>query len=351
MPNQSEIRWSQLKVGVLVLVAIVSLVALVFLMTGTSGGFFTHRITVHSFFNNAAGLQTGAPVNLQGVTIGSVTKITLVPERKETPVEVTMKIGVDHQKGLHTDSQASLTTAGLLGNTFVDIDSSQAKGPELQNGAELPAVQAPSLADVIKSSEGTIQQVNTILSQVSNIVDSVNNGKGTIGKFFKDPTLYDHAVKTVAEAQTLVNGINQGKGTLGKFVTDDVFYKNANKTMAEMQHIVDEVNNGNGTVGKLVKDPALYNNMNSLVAGINQGQGTLGMLVKDQAFRNKLNLTVGDMQTILNGVNQGQGTVGKLMKDPSLYNNSDTMMVEVRDLIRAIRKNPKKYLTIHLKIF
>ena len=39
------------------------------------------------------------------------------------------------------------------------------------------------------------------------------------------------------------------------------------------------------------------------------------------------------------------------MVDPSLYNNADQMLVETRNLIAAIRKDPKKYLTIHLKLF
>lgn len=351
MPNQSEIRWSQLKVGVLVLVAICALIALIFLMTGTGGSIFTRRIVVHSFFNNASGLKPGAPVNLQGVTIGSVSNIILKPKHKETPVEVIMKIGTGYQRGLHTDSVASLTTAGLLGNTFVDIDSSKATGPELKNGDELPAYQAPSLADVIKSSQGTIAQVNDILAKVNTIVDTVNSGQGTIGKFLKDPSLYNHAVKTIAEAQTLVNGINQGRGTLGKLVTNDTLYNHVDQTVTQLQDVVGQINQGKGTVGKLVKDPALYNNLNSLVAGINNGQGTLGLLAKDKQFRGKVNLTVNDLQAILHGVNEGHGTVGKLMKDPTLYNNSDSMIVEMRSLLKAIRKNPKKYLTIHFKLF
>ena len=44
----------------------------------------------------------------------------------------------------------------------------------------------------------------------------------------------------------------------------------------------------------------------------------------------------------------GQGTAGKLFKDDTLYNNSNEMLVETRNLIKAIRENPKKYLTIHL---
>src|SRR5580692_11934263 len=71
MPSQQEVRWSQLKVGVIVLVSVVILTTLLFLMTSTSGmGFFSHKLTVTTYFENSAGLKVGAAVNLEGVTIG-----------------------------------------------------------------------------------------------------------------------------------------------------------------------------------------------------------------------------------------------------------------------------------------
>jgi phospholipid/cholesterol/gamma-HCH transport system substrate-binding protein len=65
VPSQQEVQWSQLKVGVLVIVALAALTALIFLMTGSTGGIFTGKITLRSYFENAAGIKVGAPVNLE----------------------------------------------------------------------------------------------------------------------------------------------------------------------------------------------------------------------------------------------------------------------------------------------
>ncbi|MGC1784945.1 MAG: MlaD family protein [Acidobacteriaceae bacterium] len=340
-----------MKVGVLVIVALAALTALIFLMSGTSGGLFTRQIVVHSFFKNASGLKAGAPVNLQGVTIGSVKRILIVPRRKQTPVEVVMKVGTRYKAALHTDSLASLATAGVLGDTFVDIDSTHATGPQLRNGDELLTKTSPSLADVINSSQTVIKQVNVILAKVNTMADALGNSKGSLGEFINNPALYNQAVGTLRQAQVLVKRINRGQGTLGKLVTDQTMYNNANATIAKLQNIVDQINAGQGTVGKLVKDPALYNNANNLIGGINHGQGTLGMIAKDQAFRNRVSRTVADLQAIVQRANAGQGTVGKLLHDPALYNDSNRTIVEMRELLQAIRKNPKKYLVIRLKIF
>ncbi len=358
MPNQHEVRWSQLKVGVLVIVALSALTLLVSLMSGSTGGIFSRHIVVHSFFVNAAGLKPGAPVNLQGVTIGSVKKIIIVPGRELTPVEAIMSLGLNYKDALHKDTTASLSTAGVLGDTFVDLDSSHATGPPLANGDEVPILQTPSLSDVIVSSQSTIQQANVILAKLNTMADALGTSKGSLGMFINNPDLYKHAVTTLTQLQDTVTAINKGQGTLGKLVEDDTLYNRANDTITRLQTIVDEIDSGKGTVGKLLKDDALYNNMNRTAAQANrmmtqidEGKGTLGMLTKDQAFRNKVSLTVSSLQSILKRADAGQGTMGKLLHDPSLYNNSDQAVVEMRNLLQAVRANPKKYLVIRLHIF
>jgi len=221
VPNQQQVQWSQLKVGVLVVVALCALAALVFLMSGSTGGFWSGKLTLHSYFENSAGLKVGAPVNLEGVTIGNVKSIRIVPQRKLTPVEVTMRISKKFIDAIHSDSKTSLETVGVLGDTVVDIASKTATGPEVQDGAELQTTETPSLNDVIKSSQGTIEQLNTILVRNANLVDALNSGKGSIGQLINDPTLYNKAVLTVNQLQALVDGISNGKGSIGKLVADD----------------------------------------------------------------------------------------------------------------------------------
>ena len=84
---------------------------------------------------------------------------------------------------------------------------------------------------------------------------------------------------------------------------------------------------------------------------MNAGKGALGKLTRDEEFAAKLQNTMNKLSAISDELAAGQGTAGKLLKDPSLYNNTDQMLVETRGLVKAIRENPKRYLTIHLKVF
>lgn len=358
MPSQQEVQWSQLKVGVLVLVAIAALTALVFLMSSNTGGFLSGKITLRSYFENSSGLKAGAPVSLEGVTIGNVKSIRIVPERKLTPVEVVMRINKKYLPALHTDSKTSLETIGVLGDTVVDINSKFATGPQIQDGAELQTTETPNLTDVIKSSQGTIEQLNTILAKVDNLVDALNTGRGSIGKLINDPQLYNRAVSTLNEIQGLVDQISNGKGSIGKLISDDTLYNRANATVGKLEKMSNELDEGKGTIGKLLKDETLYNNLrestqslNTLLKDINAGKGSIGILAKDPKFADKLNDTVTKLDSILNRVDSGEGTIGQLMRNRGLYDHADQVMQNSNELITAIRQNPKKYLTIHLKIF
>ena len=97
------------------------LIGLIFLMSGSTGGLFARKLSLRSYFANAAGLKDGAPVTLEGVTVGNVLHIRIVPERSPTPVEVTMQVGDEFLRGLHVDSTASIAQAGVLGDSYIDI--------------------------------------------------------------------------------------------------------------------------------------------------------------------------------------------------------------------------------------
>lgn len=359
MPSQKQLKWSQLKVGVTMLVALITLAVLIFLMSGTTG-LFTQKIELISYFDDASGLRVGAPVRLDGVDIGNVTKIRVVPDvtRKLTPVQVIMKVNLRYHYGLHKDSMTVLSTAGVLGETYINIDSSDATGPEAQNDDVLPSKEVPDFSDMVRAGQGTLQNMDALIKRLDRIIAFVESGNGSVGKLIYDPTLYNRLNSTVNQFQGLVSQVSQGKGTLGKLMSDDELYNKVNASVDKLNTLIDDLNAGKGTAGKLLKDPTLYNNANQTIANvkqltedINAGKGALGKFAKDKEFADKLQNTVNKLSDLSDRLAAGQGTMGKLLQDPSLYNNADQMLVESRELVKAVREDPKKYLTIRLKVF
>jgi phospholipid/cholesterol/gamma-HCH transport system substrate-binding protein len=361
MPSQQEVRWSQLKVGVIVLISTVILVTLLFLMTSSSGlGILSHKLTVVTYFENSAGLKTGAAVNLEGVTIGTVKTVTIdnSPERKLTPVKVLMKLDEKFGANLKKDSRASLSTVGVLGDTVVDINSQFAVGPRLQDGDVLKTTETPSISDVVKASQGTIESLNVILAKMNVIVDNLQSGKGSVGQLINNPDLYNKANATVDELLKLEKNLNAGRGSIGKLMTDDTMYNRLNDAVGKLESIADSVNSGKGTAGMLLKDDSLYKNLNSTLAHANSlmaeadaGKGGLGLMLKDPKFRQDLSNTLTQVNTLVSGLNEGRGTLGKLVTDDTTHTNLNKLLTASTDLVTTIRSDPKKYLTIHMKIF
>ena len=339
--------------------ALITLCVLIFLMTGTTG-LFTKKILIRTYVDDAGGLRVGAPVRLQGVDIGNVVGIRVVsdPQRRLSPVQVTMKITTKYADSMNKSCNIALATAGVLGEVYMNMDCRQAAGGELQNNDVLQARDEPQISDVVRASQSTLQNLNVLLKRVDDIVSYIQSGKGSIGKIIYDPSLFDRANATVGQLQSIANQLNSPKGTIGKLLNSDDLYNRLNTSVDNVNKIIDEVNAGNGTVGKLLKDPALYDNANKMISGgnqlvadVNAGKGTLGLLLKDQAMAQKIDSTVTRLNDIAARLDKGEGTAGKFLKDPALYDNTNDLLVETRSLIKAVRQNPKKYLTIYLKIF
>jgi phospholipid/cholesterol/gamma-HCH transport system substrate-binding protein len=356
LPSQKQLKWSQLKVGITVISAAIILAVLIILMSG--GGLFTSKIIVKSYFPDASGLTPGSPVRLSGVDIGNVKAVRVVPGRPLDPVEVLMKVNIKYRFFLRKDSITLLSTAGVLGATYINIDSSHAKGPEAQDGDVLPSEEQKGYEDVVRAANSSLQNMDVLLKRMDRIIAFVESGQGSIGKLIYDPSLYNRVNATVVEFQTLVNDISQGNGSIGKLIEDDDLYNKANASIDKINQLIDEVNAGNGTIGKFLKDPSLYNNANQTVANfkqltddVNSGKGAIGKLAKDQEFANKLQNTINRLSNLADKLDTGNGSAALFIRDPALYNNSNKLLTDSQDLVKAIRQNPKKYLTIHLKLF
>ncbi|WP_305042622.1 outer membrane lipid asymmetry maintenance protein MlaD [Geoalkalibacter sp.] len=75
----------------------------------------SYRVTAR--FGSISGLKPGAQVEIAGVKVGRVARISLDPERYDAVVELAM----DRDVRLTEDSIASIRTAGIIGDRYVSI--------------------------------------------------------------------------------------------------------------------------------------------------------------------------------------------------------------------------------------
>lgn len=359
MASRADLKWSQLKVGILVAVAIVFLVIIIFLMTG-AGGVFSGNIHIATYVNNAVGLRPGGIVNLAGVRIGNVTEVRLAPNPPDPNLPVRIEMSVSSHQGawLRADSAAELGAVNPLGETMVNIDRGTSAAPPAKNGTVLRSRVATGISELMVSTHSVLQNANDIVERLGALLDQIQNGQGSVGKLLYSEELYDRFNDIAKNIQSLTHAIASGQGTVGKLTYSDELYTKLNTTLDRLNDTLNRVETGNGTLAKLVNDPSLYNNANRMVTHldatantINSGQGTIGMLLKDQAMANKLRDTTGRLDSLLAGLQEGKGTIGQLMVNPSVYNELQSLSSETRAMVKAFREHPKRYLTIQLKIF
>jgi len=358
MPSQKELRWSQLKVGILTLAALTALTILIFILSNSTGGLFARKLNLRAYFENANGLKDGAPVTLDGVTIGNVISVRILPHHEPDAVEIVCRVGAKYLPSLHTDSTVAINQAGVLGDAFIDISSVHATGPAPADNATLKVSAKPGLQDVISTSQESIQSINGVIHKLSRLMDTLNEGKGTAGVMLNDPDVAKKLVHTIDQLQTLTENIAAGKGSVGKLINDPELYDRANSTIAKLDDIATRLDKGEGSAGKFLKDDSVYKNLNTalantneLLGGINSVKGSLGKLAKDPALASRLEETLSHLNGLLKGMEEGKGTLGQLAQNKSLYDNLDKTLNDTGQLITAIRKDPKTYLTVHVKVF
>ena len=124
--------------------------------------YFRHDIK--SCFDDAGGLQAGAPVRIAGVNVGTVRSVRADPENKNCPAEVEMALATTYEIRIPKDSIAEANTAGLLGEVYVNIDATQASGAPIENYGYLksrPSKTTLSLPDQLRAVDALLRLVRT----------------------------------------------------------------------------------------------------------------------------------------------------------------------------------------------
>ena len=114
-----------------------------------------HTMTLRTYFKDAKGMRPGAEVRIAGVDVGSVVSVRARPELPQNPAEIVMNINTNDQLAVPSDAVTSVQTAGILGESYVDIDVSRATGPPATNNSMLKSEESksPSMAEIPERAE------------------------------------------------------------------------------------------------------------------------------------------------------------------------------------------------------
>lgn len=392
------------------LFTLAALLVLAFLILNATGDFnpFEKKLRLKARFSAADGLRDGAEVQLAGVPIGKVESVRFLSadDPGESKIEAQLAVSQTLQgrpvtDRIRTDSTAQLIAVSVLSNDkLINITPGSSVADAVAEGGVLDSSAAISINQLTSTGNDLLQQINKLAIPTNEILNKANKGEGTLGRFINDQALYKNLDGAVAEAkltmlklQTVMEQVKSGDGTAGKLLNDPALYNNLNNTITELETISKDLRAGKGTAGKLLSDEALYEDVRGgltevktaitelrgtvkrldkiageaevMAADLNAGKGTAGKFLKDDALYNdvqktlaRLNSTTEKFEVMLGDAQAGKGTVGRLLTDDSLFNNLNQTSANINQLsqestkmIYDFRQNPKKYLTIKLKLF
>jgi len=345
MPRTRSLAWSELKIGLLALVAVAVAATVIFLLSG-EGGFFWQRYNLKAKFTDVALLKSGAPVRVAGVAVGAVSDLQFVGAE----VEVTFYLAKEMQSRVTDQSVAYIGSVSLLGEGALDISPSLT-GTPIPEGGYVKTKRTPGqLADVAESATQGLKEATLLIKDI-------REGKGSVGKLFTDDQLYREITGFVNAAETVATNLEKGRGTAGKLLNDEAVYRELEASLVNMRALTDKLNRGEGSLGKLLNDPALADsftatgrNIETMTARLNKGEGTAGKLLTDDSLYKRLDQLTARLEALTADLTAGKGTAGALLKDQQLYDNLNSAASELRALMVDIRKDPQKYLRVKVSL-
>lgn len=346
MPRTRSLAWSELKIGLLTLIAFAVAAVVIFLLSG-EGGFFWQRYELRAKFTDVAMLKSGAPVRVAGVAVGAVSDMAF----SGAEVDVTFYLSKDMQSRVTDQSVAFIGSVSLLGEGALDITPAMG-GTPIPEGGYVTTKRTPGqLADVAESATQGLKEATLLIRDI-------RDGKGTVGKLFTDESLYKEINGFVNAAETVATNLEKGRGTAGKLLTEDAIYTELEASLVNLRNLTDKLTRGEGSLGKLMQDPAMADsfgatakNVETMTARLNKGEGTAGKLLTDDSLYKRIDALTGRLETLTQNLNDGKGTAGALLKDQKLYDNLNAAASEMRGLVADIRKDPQKYLRVKVSLF
>jgi phospholipid/cholesterol/gamma-HCH transport system substrate-binding protein len=325
MKRSPTITWDQLRVGLVILIAL-AVIGVAIYKLGQAANLFAKRYELIAYLPDANGLRVGGAVTVAGQLAGTVKSIDFLPVDVDTTrnLKLTLAINEAVKEQIRRDSKGKLRSMGLLGDKAFDITPGTPKSRVLQPGDTITVM--PSL------------DYEAVIAQASSAVTDM--------------------VALTRDMRAITGGIVRGQGTIGQLVTNKALYENLNGTLARANTMLAQFQNPNGTVGRMLNDPTLYNRLtsvigstDSLVMTLNSTKGTAGMLLRDTTlYRNLVGITQG-ADSLMRSLTDGQGTASKLLTDQTLYDQLNKLVTDLSAILADVRRDPSRYMKGVVKVF
>ncbi|WP_321346623.1 MlaD family protein [uncultured Draconibacterium sp.] len=283
-----ERKSRSLRLGIMVTVGL-ALFAWGIYYLGSQRKLFTSSVTVKSYFNNVSGLVEGNKVRYSGITVGSVSEISIV---SDSTILVEMTIDKNTRKFIRKDSKVEINSDGLMGSKIVNILPGTANAGSVSDDEFLTTNNPIELEDVLEEVKKVIIDGQKVTTNLIEITNKINNGNGDLALLLNDKTITsriseigDEVAATTKNINSITEKIDEGEGDLGRLINDTIITSDIEQMVQNFTHasltadsvtneLLDfsrELNTGNGTITKLVYDDEMAKHIDTTIVKAGKG--------------------------------------------------------------------------------
>ena len=294
----------ELRVGIVALVAIAILILGALWGRGVTDTFDQQQVKIH--FQDAGGITTGTPVFLNGVEVGSVSKISARQEYAEAIAHIESGIL------LADDAKAVIRVKELTGGKKVELDPG-ASGTPLE-GRAIPGRNEGDIGELIAVAgnlsgqiEPIVRRVDSVLADLSAIIGDPHVRIGireTVTEFSQAgrranrllassgpkltstlTTLEDLSRDLSVLVETNAPAVERILGSTERAATD------AGSAIAEGRRLLERLDRLAGELEEISRD-------------VREGKGMISTLLYDESMSEELRRTIVTLRTFLSRIDQ-----------------------------------------------
>ncbi len=224
---------------------------------GKENSIFDPKVDIKARVANVSNLKPGSYVELKGIRVGAVTAIDIVSEEE---VEITMTILERELRWIKDDSKVSISTAGLVGDKFVEIYKGTKEARTFNpNKDVLISEDLTDLKKIMTKGDSIATVTDRIMVKLDTILFNLEDGKTVVDTV-------NNLNKASSNLEKLTADLH--KANMGQMVTNvNASMMSLNKASGSLSRILKRVESGPGTMNSLIYDDGAHDDLRALLGG------------------------------------------------------------------------------------
>jgi phospholipid/cholesterol/gamma-HCH transport system substrate-binding protein len=327
-------RSLEVRVGALIIASLGLLGAFVLVLGGVSLG-DTYEISAD--FRNPGAVQPGAPVKVSGYRVGRISELRFLggelDPRTGRRVQVRMTLAIDreHAHAIRKNAEVFVTSAGVLGEPYLEIEPGDYAQPQLPEGAVLEGIGPPrvdlflarayelldTLTIALRDNRAVIEELfQKTLAIVRVLADVLGENRESLAETVRNvQRLSEEAVVLVESTRAKVDGPEVRRILTNVDHITTVVSRDVDEISTGVRRTIDEANGALSTLG-----PEQRRQIQEAIADA-------------RSLADRADQTMQDAQGIVARIRRGEGTVGALVADEEVYD-------DLKELLRELKRNP-----------